>query len=105
MTRTLSKPFVFSKYQACYLADIYDNDVLYDLKVLANLDDTQRQDDEILVSLHLLNLWIESDFETGLIKTEEEFPRVYTVAESTKQYLTDLYEAIGQEIGYIIFRP
>jgi hypothetical protein len=97
MTRTLSKPFVFSKYQACYLADIYDNDVLYDLKVLANLDDVQRQDDEILVSLHLLNLWIESDFET--------FPRVYTVAESTKQYLTDLYEAIGQEIGYIIFRP
>ena len=97
MTRTLSKPFVFSKYQACYLADIYDNDVLYDLKVLANLDDVQRQDDEILVSLHLLNLWIESDFDV--------YPMVYKVADSTKQYLTDLYEAIGQEIGYIIFRP
>ena len=97
MTRTLSKPFVFSKYQACYLADIYESDILYDLKVLANLDDVQRQDDEILVSLHLLNFWIESDFDV--------YPMVYKVAESTKQYLTDLYEAIGQEIGYIIFRP
>jgi hypothetical protein len=96
MTRTLSKPFVFSKYQDCYLADIYDNDVLYDLKVLANLDDVQRQDDEILVSLHLLNVWIESGFLTG---------NTYKVADSTKQYLTDLYEAIGQETGYIIFRP
>jgi hypothetical protein len=96
MTRTLSKPFVFSKYQACYLADIYDNDVLDDLKVLANLDDIQRQDDEILVSLHLLNVWIESGFLTG---------NTYKVADSTKQYLTDLYEAIGQETGYIIFRP
>jgi hypothetical protein len=96
MTRTLSKPFVFSKYQACYLADIYDNDVLDDLKVLANLDDVQRQDDEILVSLHLLNVWIESGFLTG---------NTYKVADSTKQYLTDLYEAIGQETGYIIFRP
>ena len=96
MTRTLSKPFVFSKYQACYLADIYDNYVLDDLTVLANLDDIQRQDDEILVSLHLLNVWIESGFLTG---------NTYKVADSTKQYLTDLYEAIGQEIGYIIFRP
>ena len=98
MTRTLSKPFVFSKYQACYLADIYDdNDLLYDLKVLTNLDNIQRQDDEILVSLHLLNVWIESDFDV--------YPRVYKVADSTKQYLTDLYESIGQETGYIIFRP
>ena len=96
MTRTLSKPFVFSKYQACYLADIYDNDVLYDLKVLANLEDVQRQDDEILVSLHLLNLWIETGFLTG---------NSYQVREQTKQHLTDLYEAIGQETGYIIFRP
>jgi hypothetical protein len=96
MTRTLSKPFVFSKYQACYLADIYNNDVLDDLKVLTNLDDIQRQDDEILVSLHLLNVWIESGFLTG---------NTYKVADSTKQYLTDLYQAIGQETGYIIFRP
>lgn len=97
MTRTLLKPFVFSKYQACYLADIYDNDVLYDLKVLTNLEDIQRQDAEILVSLHLLNVWIESDFDV--------YPRVYKVADSTKQHLTDLYQAIGQETGYIIFRP
>ena len=97
MTRTLSKPFVFSKYQACYLADIYDdNDLLYDLKVLTNLDNIQRQDDEILVSLHLLNVWIETGFLTG---------NSYQVSEQTKQHLTDLYESIGQETGYIIFRP
>jgi hypothetical protein len=97
MTKTLSKPFVFSKYQACYLADIYDdNDLLYDLKILTNLDNIQRQDDEILVSLHLLNVWIETGFLTG---------NSYQVSEQTKQYLTDLYESIGQEIGYIIFRP
>jgi hypothetical protein len=99
MTRTLSKPFVFGKYQACYLADVYDNDVLSDLQVLTKLDSIytdQRQDAEILVSLHLLNVWIETGFLTG---------NSYEVREQTKQYLTDLYQAIGQEIGYIIFRP
>lgn len=97
MTRTLSKPFVFSKYQTCYLADVYDdNDLLYDLKILTNLDNIQRQDDEILVSLHLLNVWIETGFLTG---------NSYQVSEQTKQHLTDLYESIGQETGYIIFRP
>ena len=99
MKTTLSKPFVFSKYEACYLADVYENSILSDLQVLTKLDSIytdQRQDDEILVSLHLLNVWIETGFLTG---------NSYQVREQTKQYLTDLYEAIGQEIGYIIFRP
>ena len=95
MTTTLEKPSV-EKYQACYLVDVFDDDILYDLKVLTRMEYIPRQDDEILVSLHLLNVWIESDFEPE---------RVYTVAGSTKQYLTDLYEVIGQETGYIIFRP
>lgn len=98
MTTTLEKPFV-EKYQACYLADIYDNSILSDLQVLTKLDSIytdQRQDDEILVSLHLLNVWIETGFLTG---------NSYQVREQTKQYLTGLYESIGQETGYIIFRP
>lgn len=97
MTTTLEKemPSV-EKYQACYVVDIFDEDILYDLKVLTRMEYIPRQDDEILVSLHLLNVWIESDFEPE---------RVYTVADNTKQYLTDLYESIGQETGYIILRP
>lgn len=90
----------YEKYQACYLADVYgDSSVLSDLKVLTKLDSIytdQRQDDEILVSLHLLNVWIETGFLTG---------NSYEVREQTKQHLTDLYQAIGQETGYIIFRP
>jgi hypothetical protein len=98
MTTTLEKPSV-EKYQACYLVDYFDNDVLDDLKVLTHLDSIytdQRLDDEILVSLPLLNVWIETGFLTG---------NSYQVREQTKQYLTDLYQAIGQETGYIIFRP
>lgn len=92
MKTTLEKPSV-EKYQACYLVQNVDDYILDDLfNVLygncCNLEN------EILLSIHLLGVWMESDFdnEAGYLD------------EYTCEFLKDIYYTINKETGYIILR-
>jgi hypothetical protein len=81
------------KYQACYLIQDIDECIYEDIfNVLYG--NCSNREDEILMSLHLLAVWMENDF-----KNEAEY-----LAEETCEFLKDLYYKINKEIGYIIFR-
>jgi len=83
------------QYQPCYLVQDMDMDVYCDLfNVLYSV--TDHAEEEILLSVHLLNVWMEADFETGDAGYFEQ---------ETCDFLKDVYYKINKEIGYIIFRP
>jgi len=80
-------------YQACYLVQDIDADIHCDLSTILYGTGGNRED-EILLSLHLLSVWIESNF-----SNEAEY-----LEQTTCDFLTDVYYKINKEIGYIIFR-
>jgi len=80
-------------YQACYLVQDTDTNIHCDLStILYGIGGNK--EDEILLSLHLLSVWIESNF-----SNEAEY-----LEQTTCDFLTDVYYKINKEIGYIIFR-
>jgi hypothetical protein len=80
-------------YQACYLVQDTDANIHCDLStILYGIGGNK--EDEILLSLHLLSVWIESNF-----SNEAEY-----LEQTTCDFLTDVYYKINKEIGYIIFR-
>tara|TARA_B100000497_G_scaffold113263_1_gene134870 strand:- start:173 stop:553 length:381 start_codon:yes stop_codon:yes gene_type:complete len=81
------------KYQACYLVQDIDEYIYEDIfNVLYG--NCSNRENEILMSLHLLGVWMENDF-----KNEAEYLDEYTC-----DFLKELYYKINKEIGYIIFR-
>ena len=79
-------------YQSCYLLWV-DANIHCDLStILYGIGGNK--EDEILLSLHLLSVWIESNF-----SNEGRF-----LEQTTCDFLTDVYYKINKEIGYIIFR-
>ena len=80
-------------YEACYLVQDIDVNIHDDLSnVLYGVG--LNTEDEILLSLHLLSVWMESNF-----SNEAEY-----LDQTTCDFLKDVYYKINKEIGYIIFR-
>ena len=80
-------------YKQCYLVQNVDADILDDLfnviyGTCPNLED------EVLLSVHLLGVWMESGFDNEAQYLEQ----------STCDFLKDVYYKINKETGYIIFR-
>jgi hypothetical protein len=80
-------------YQPCYLVQDIDEYIYEDIfNVLYG--SCSNREDEILMSLHLLGVWMENDF-----KNEAECLDEYTC-----DFLKDVHYKINKETGYIIFR-
>ena len=81
------------QYKPCYLVqdvDAYIHEDLFNVLYGSCLN----REDEILMSLHLLNVWMESDFENEASYLDE-----YTC-----EFLKDVYYKINKQTGYIIFK-
>jgi hypothetical protein len=81
------------QYKPCYLVEVIDGTIYEDLfHVLyggfSNLEH------EILMSLHLLDVWMENDF-----GNEASYFDEYTC-----DFLKDVHYKINRQTGYIIFR-
>jgi len=80
-------------YKPCYLVQDVDEYIYEDIfNVLYG--SCSNLEHEILMSLHLLNVWMESDFENEASYLDE-----YTC-----DFLKDVYYKINKQTGYIIFK-
>lgn len=83
-----------NKYNECYLVVLQDENITDDLfNVLYGA--CKNIENEMLMSIPLLQNWIESDF---------THPDAQYLEQSTCEYLSKLNDKLKTETGYIIFR-
>ena len=82
------------KYNECYLVILQDENITDDIfNVLYG--SCKNTEDEMLMSIPMLQTWIESDF---------THPDAQYIEQSTCEYLSKLNDKLNTETGYIIFR-
>ena len=81
------------QYKPCYLVkDVHG--LVYEDLFHVLYGNCSNREDEILMSLHLLDVWMENDFQNEASYLDE----------ITCDFLKNVYHKINKQTGYIIFR-